>query len=76
MTVVRMSEKGQIVVPKQIRDEKGYGNGTAFSVTQSKSGALVFRPVRGKPKLSLIDHLRKFKGVKIPRLKVYCPPRV
>jgi bifunctional DNA-binding transcriptional regulator/antitoxin component of YhaV-PrlF toxin-antitoxin module len=76
MTVVHMSEKGQVVVPKEIRDEKGYGNGTAFLVVQSKSGALVFRAVNSRPKLSLIEHLRKFKGIEIPEIKALCPPRI
>ena len=45
MTVVHMSEKGQIVVPKEIRDQHGYRNGSAFSVLETKAGALIFRPV-------------------------------
>ena len=77
MTVVHMSEKGQIVVPKEIRDQRGYVNGTAFAVVEAKSGALVFRPVsKVKPKLSLIDHLRRLKGIEIPDRKHFCPPRV
>jgi AbrB family looped-hinge helix DNA binding protein len=71
-----MSEKGQIVVPKPIRDEHGYRNGTAFSVVHTKSGALVIRPVNPTPKLSLIEHLKGFKGLEIPKIKAHCPPRV
>ncbi len=71
-----MSEKGQIVVPKQARDKRGYGLGTAFAFTESKDGDLIFRPVNPNPKLSLVDHLRKFKGLEIPERKHHCPPRV
>ena len=37
MTVVHMSEKGQIVVPKEIRDRRGFGNGSAFAVQETKA---------------------------------------
>jgi AbrB family looped-hinge helix DNA binding protein len=50
MTVVRMSEKRQIVVPKSIRDERGFGNGSAFSVLETSNGAILFRPVKTAPK--------------------------
>ncbi len=76
MKIVRMSEKGQIVVPKEIREQEGYGNGTAFTVSQAKSGAIVFRPTQRKPKLSLIEHLRRFKGLEMPEIRAHCPPRL
>jgi AbrB family looped-hinge helix DNA binding protein len=50
MTIVHMSEKGQIVVPKNIRDEHGFRNGSAFAVLDTKSGAIMFRPVKTAPK--------------------------
>ncbi len=71
-----MSEKGQIVVPKDIRDQQGFSNGTAFAVLQTKSGAIVFRPVKSKPKLDLVDHLLALKGLEIPERKHLCPSRV
>lgn len=71
-----MSEKGQIVVPKQIRDQHGFGNGSAFAVLQTKSGAIVFRPVSSEPKLDLVDHLLRLKGVEIPEMKFHAKPRV
>ena len=76
MTVVHMSEKGQIVVPKDIRDQRGFGNGSAFIVMESKSGVLVFRPVRSEPKLDLVDHLLRLKGIDIPERKHHSAPRV
>jgi AbrB family looped-hinge helix DNA binding protein len=75
MTIIRMSEKGQIVVPKSIRDERGFGNGSAFAVLETKSGAIVFRPIKAPPKKDLVDHLLGLKGLDIPERKHLCPPR-
>jgi AbrB family looped-hinge helix DNA binding protein len=66
MTIVRMSEKGQIVVPKNIREEHGFGNGSAFAVVETKSGAIMFRPIKAAPKMDLVDHLLRLKGLDIP----------
>jgi AbrB family looped-hinge helix DNA binding protein len=40
MTVVHLSEKGQIVVPKEIRDRRGYINGSAFVVQETVDGSI------------------------------------
>ncbi len=76
MTVVHMSEKGQIVVPKEIRDRRGFGNGSTFAVVETKSGSLFFRPVNPKPKMDLVDHLLRLKGIEIPEMHFHCPPRI
>jgi AbrB family looped-hinge helix DNA binding protein len=70
-----MSEKGQIVVPKSIRDEHGFSNGSAFAVLESRSGAIVFRPIKTKPKKDLVDHLSGLAGLEIPERKHIAPPR-
>jgi AbrB family looped-hinge helix DNA binding protein len=70
-----MSEKGQIVVPKQARDQRGFGHGSPFAFFESKDGDLIFRPINVRPKQRLIEHLRKFKGVDIPDRSLHCPPR-
>jgi AbrB family looped-hinge helix DNA binding protein len=41
----RMSSKGQIVVPKQLRDAHGWGAGTEFEFVESGKGVLV-QPVQ------------------------------
>jgi AbrB family looped-hinge helix DNA binding protein len=76
MTIVHMSEKGQIVVPKDIRDKRGFRNGSTFSVRQTRSGALVFRPVAGAPQKDLVDYLLDMKGIEIPERRIHCPPRL
>ncbi len=76
MTVVHMSEKGQIVVPKEIRDRRGYVNGSAFVVQETKDGSLYLRPANPRPKLDLIEHLKRLRGLEIPEIHAHCPPRV
>ena len=76
VSVVHMSEKGQIVVPKEIRDRHGYRNGSAFSVIENQDGSLQIRPVNPKPKLDLVEHLKRLKGLEIPKIKAHCPPRL
>ena len=48
MHAARISSKGQMVVPKQIRDELKIKPGTFFSVRLEK-GSIVFTPVRKSP---------------------------
>ncbi len=76
MTVIHMSEKGQIVVPKEARDRHHLGPGSALIFVETRDGDLVFRPVNGTPKLTLIEHLRQSKGVETPKREHHCPPRV
>ena len=76
MTIVHMSEKGQIVVPKEARDKRGLGPGSTFAFIESKDGDLIFRPINANPKLTLIEHLKKFKGVAIPEMKIHSRPRI
>jgi len=63
------------MVPKDIRDQHGFGDGSAFAVSETKSGSIVFRPVKTAPKMDLVDHLLRLKGVDIPERQHLCPPR-
>ena len=76
MNVVHMSEKGQIVVPKEIRDRRGFGNGSTCAVLETKTGALFFRPVQSEPKMDLVDHLLRLKGLEIPEMHFHGAPRI
>jgi AbrB family looped-hinge helix DNA binding protein len=73
-----MSEKGQIIVPKEIREQHGYDKGSAFVIQQTRSGALVLRPVvTSRPKVNFIERLRRASaGVEIPEIRAHCPPRI
>ena len=75
MTVVHITDDGRVVVPKDIRDQHGFGLGSAFAILETKSGDLIFRPVTAKPKLDLVDHLLRFQDVEIPERSHNCPPR-
>ena len=76
MTIVRMSEKGQIVVPKSIRDQHGFGNGSAFAVRETKTGTLLLRPVRTKGRKDLVDFLLNLKGFEVPEMQFHAAPRL
>lgn len=69
-------EKGQVTLPKESRDKHGLSDGSVLLFLETKSGAMVLKPVKAKPQLSLIEHLKKFKGVDLPELETHCPPRV
>jgi AbrB family looped-hinge helix DNA binding protein len=75
MTVVHMSEKGQIVVPKEIRDRHGFANGSVFAVVETRSGNVVLRPVKTRPGKDLLDWLKEFRDIEIPERKHFCKPR-
>ena len=76
MTIVRMSEKGQIVVPEDIRDQHGFGNGSAFAVRKTKSGALLLRPIQPGPRKDLVDFLLDLKGFEILEMQFHAPTRL
>ena len=73
--IVGSSNAGRDVGPAA-RDQRGFGQGSPFAFFESKDGDLVFRPINVHPKLTLLEHLRKFQGVSIPDRSVRCPPRL
>ncbi len=75
MTIVRMSEKGQVVVPKAIRDARGLGNGSAFAVMETYNGSIVLCPIKAAPKMDLVEHLLRLKGLDIPDRRHFYAPR-
>jgi AbrB family looped-hinge helix DNA binding protein len=54
METTRLSTKGQIVLPKDIRTSRSWGPGTEFIVEQSDDG-IVLRPARRFPATELAD---------------------
>lgn len=76
MNEILYMDKGRVTIPKECRTRHGLADGSTLAFFETKSGALVLKPVKAKPELSLIAHLKRFKGVAIPEMKVHCPPRV
>jgi AbrB family looped-hinge helix DNA binding protein len=54
MDTTRLSSKGQLVLPKSIRDADDWGEGTEFSVERVPEGVLL-RPLRPVPPTRLDD---------------------
>ena len=54
MDTTRLSSKGQLVLPKAIRDADGWSEGTEFMVERVSEGVLL-RPVRSLPVTLLED---------------------
>ncbi len=54
METTRLSTKGQIVLPKGIRDARAWGPGTRFTVEETGEG-LVLRPAALFPETRLED---------------------
>ncbi len=52
MEIRRLSTRGQIVLPKNIRDSRAWGPGTEFTVEETAEGILL-RPVARFPVTSL-----------------------
>jgi AbrB family looped-hinge helix DNA binding protein len=57
MNTTRLSSKGQLVLPKAIRDADAWSEGTEFLVERVSEGVLL-RPVRSLP----ITHLEQVIG--------------
>ena len=54
METTRLSTKGQIVLPKNIRDSRAWGPGTEFTVEETGDGILL-RPANRFPIVKLED---------------------
>ncbi len=76
MEVLYMTDEGQVTVPSDIRSRHGLGPGSGLLFLETKSGAMVLKPVKAKPELTLVEHLTRFQGVALPSIKACCPPRV
>ena len=52
MERTRLSTKGQIILPKAIREARAWGPGTEFTVEEAK-GVIVLRPAKPLPAATL-----------------------
>ncbi len=64
---IKMSSKGQIVIPQGIREELGTGEGTVFAVFGSED-TIILKKINTPSKEKLIDELSKI--AKAGRLKL------
>lgn len=57
---VTLSTKGQVIIPRELRDQLGWGVGTRLEV-MSQAGGIVFRPARVFAESSVEDLLGLLK---------------
>jgi AbrB family looped-hinge helix DNA binding protein len=68
----RLSAKGQVVIPKDVRDRLGWPQGSALEVIETAGGVLLRKPQEGK-KLSVDEataRLRKIVHYQGPPLTI------
>jgi AbrB family looped-hinge helix DNA binding protein len=56
MTTTRLSTKGQLILPKEVRDRHGWEAGTVLEVVE-RGDAVLIRPVEALPETRLEDLL-------------------
>jgi AbrB family looped-hinge helix DNA binding protein len=54
METTRLSTKGQVILPKSVRDSRAWPPGTRFAVEETPEGVLL-RPLRRLPETRLED---------------------
>ena len=54
MDTTRLSSKGQVIIPKALREARGWEAGTAFEI-EDAGDAILLRPVRELPGTKLDD---------------------
>lgn len=57
--MVRVSSKGQIVLPKRLRDEMGIREGDYILIRPLQDGLMILEARRGSPLWKLTERLRK-----------------
>jgi bifunctional DNA-binding transcriptional regulator/antitoxin component of YhaV-PrlF toxin-antitoxin module len=68
-------DNGRLMVPKDYRERHGVPSNGRMLAAETRSGVLLLRPVR-TPENSLLEHLKRLKGVEVPERKAHCRPRV
>ena len=75
MNDVLYMDKGRVTIPKDYRTRAGLEDGDTILFLESKSGGAILRPVNARPKMSLVEHLRQFRGLEIPEMRFHNQPR-
>jgi AbrB family looped-hinge helix DNA binding protein len=60
-----LSQKGQVVIPQEIRNKLRLRPGDDFIVLYSETGDILLRPIRRKNYQGLIKGLRALRGLKL-----------
>jgi AbrB family looped-hinge helix DNA binding protein len=63
-----LSSQGQMVIPAEIRQAVGLKPGDDLLVSQRPNGDIVLRKINRRPKLTLVEHLSRLKGLRTERL--------
>lgn len=61
-----MSTKGQVVIPRAIREELELKPGDDFEVIRRKD-EVVLRRIGARPRRKLSEHLKALGGIEVPR---------
>ncbi len=61
-----MSTKGQVVIPRAIREELELKPGDDFEVVR-RQDEVVLRRIGNRPRRKLSEHLKSLRGIAIPR---------
>ena len=62
----RLSARGQVVIPNEVRKQHGYRTGDDFMVLSAENGDILLRPVRRGTKKGFFDALRALRGLEVP----------
>jgi AbrB family looped-hinge helix DNA binding protein len=76
MNTILFMDKGRVTIPKDCRTRRGLREDGPLFFRESKSGDMVLKPVNAEPELSLVQHLKRFRGVEIPEMKFHSAPRI
>jgi AbrB family looped-hinge helix DNA binding protein len=71
-----LSERGQVVIPKEIRELNRWQKGDDLLVLRKPNGDVILRRIIPQPRRSLLDHLRAFRGLQLPERQHPLKPRV
>jgi AbrB family looped-hinge helix DNA binding protein len=69
--MTKMSSRGQVVIPKAVRDRHGWGDGTPFDVVDTPQGVLLRPRASNKKSLSVDEALARIRS-----RVTYCGPPV
>jgi AbrB family looped-hinge helix DNA binding protein len=60
-----LSQKGQVVIPQEVRNKLRLRPGDDFIVLCSETGDILLRPIRSRNGKGLIKGLRALRGLKL-----------